>query len=104
VILSDSQRRIGMAPEQIFAEVCSDAPRIGIDLKQIVRRYRVVTQPDDFYSLSPGSEALRPRQRTPIPGLTLAGDYTKQEYLATMEGAVVSGRRAARLVLDRTNA
>jgi uncharacterized protein with NAD-binding domain and iron-sulfur cluster len=29
--------------------------------------------------------------------LTLAGDYTKQEYLATMEGAVVSGRRAARL-------
>jgi 15-cis-phytoene desaturase len=36
--------------------------------------------------------------------LTLAGDYTKQEYLATMEGAVVSGRRAARLVLNRTQA
>jgi hypothetical protein len=41
----------------------ADAPRIGIDLKEIVRRYRVVTQPDDFYSLSPGSEALRPRQK-----------------------------------------
>jgi 15-cis-phytoene desaturase len=102
VILSDAQRRIRIAPEQIFAEVCSDAPRVGIDLKQMVRRYRVVTHPDDFYSLSPGSEALRPRQRTPIRGLTLAGDYTKQEYLATMEGAVVSGRRAAALVLDRT--
>jgi 15-cis-phytoene desaturase len=101
VILSESKRRIGMPPERIFAEVCSEAPRVGIHLKEIVRRYRVITQREDFYSLSPGSEALRPRQRTPVRGLTLAGDYTRQEYLATMEGAVVSGRRAAAVVLDR---
>jgi 15-cis-phytoene desaturase len=30
--------------------------------------------------------------------LTLAGDYTRQPYLATMEGAVVSGQIAARTV------
>ena len=60
--------------------------------------YRVVKLPADFYSLSPGNDALRPPQETPIPGLTLAGDYTRQEYLATMEGAVVSGRLAARIV------
>ena len=61
-------------------------------------RYRVIKLPADFYSLSPGNDALRPPQETPIPGLTLAGDYTRQQYLATMEGAVVSGRRAARAV------
>jgi 15-cis-phytoene desaturase len=30
-----------------------------------------------------------------VPGLTLAGDYTKQPWVASMEGAVVSGERAA---------
>jgi len=28
-------------------------------------------------------------------GLTLADDYTRQQYLATMEGAVVTGKLAA---------
>jgi uncharacterized protein with NAD-binding domain and iron-sulfur cluster len=36
-----------------------------------------------------------------VRGLTLAGDYTAQKYLATVEGHVVSGRRAADIVLDR---
>ena len=57
-----------------------------------------VRLPADFYSLSPGTDALRPPQQTPVAGLTLAGDYTRQEYLGTMEGAVVSGRLAARAV------
>jgi 15-cis-phytoene desaturase len=60
-----------------------------------IARYRVVRLPADFYSLSPGNDALRPPQATPIEGLTLAGDYTQQKYIATMEGAVVSGRLAA---------
>jgi uncharacterized protein with NAD-binding domain and iron-sulfur cluster len=34
-----------------------------------------------------------------IAGLTLAGDYTCQQYLATMEGAVVSGQLAADAVV-----
>jgi uncharacterized protein with NAD-binding domain and iron-sulfur cluster len=38
-----------------------------------------------------------------IASLTLAADYAKQEYLATMEGAVVSGRRAAALVQEWTS-
>ncbi|WP_219993416.1 FAD-dependent oxidoreductase [Cytobacillus oceanisediminis] len=32
-------------------------------------------------------------------GLILAGDYTKQPYFATMEGAAVSGVKASELVL-----
>lgn len=32
---------------------------------------------------------------TPLPGLSLAGDYTAQAFVVTMEGAVVSGHRAA---------
>jgi 15-cis-phytoene desaturase len=46
-----------------------------------------------------GSEKLRPTQKTSIQGLVLAGDYTKQNHLATMEGAVVAGHKAAALLI-----
>ena len=44
--------------------------------------------------------ARRPTQRTPIKNFYLAGDYTKQKYLASMEGAVYSGKLAAEAVTD----
>lgn len=55
----------------------------------------VVKIPNSIYREVPGSDALRPTQRTPIANLALAGDYTQQDYMASMEGAVRSGHRAA---------
>lgn len=59
----------------------------------------VVKIPNSIYREAPGSDALRPTQKTPIPNLALAGDYTQQDYMASMEGAVRSGRRAAEALL-----
>jgi len=47
----------------------------------------------------PGIDHLRPGQRTRVSGLTLAGDYTRTDWPATMEGAARSGQRAAEVVL-----
>ena len=59
----------------------------------------LVKIPNSIYRETPGSDALRPTQRTPIANLALAGDYTRQDYMASMEGAVRSGHRAARALL-----
>jgi uncharacterized protein with NAD-binding domain and iron-sulfur cluster len=40
----------------------------------------------------------RPDQATSVDNFFLCGDYTKQEYLASMEGAVLSGKRVARAI------
>jgi 15-cis-phytoene desaturase len=98
VILTPPERFLGMEPAEILEVTCRDAERLGVRVRDRLVRYRVIKLPADFYSLSPGNDHLRPPQETPIPGLTLAGDYTRQQYLATMEGAVVSGRRAAEAV------
>jgi squalene-associated FAD-dependent desaturase len=45
----------------------------------------------------------RPGQRTVLPGLYLAGDYTASDYPATLESAVRSGIACARLALDSTH-
>jgi thioredoxin reductase len=38
--------------------------------------------------------------QTPIPGVYLAGDYTDPQYPPTLEAAVRSGVRAARVLLQ----
>ena len=96
--MGQPEKFIGQPPETIFAAALADLKRVGIDIEGKVRRYRVVDHPQDFYLLTTGAESLRPPQATPIPGLTLAGDYTKQGLFCSMEGAVISGQRAARAV------
>jgi zeta-carotene desaturase len=54
------------------------------------------------YSARPGLQAERPEPRTRIPGLFLAGDWTRTAWPATMEGAVRSGYRAAEAVTGQT--
>jgi zeta-carotene desaturase len=71
-------------------------PRTG---RAKIVKQSVVRIPNSIYREVPGSDALRPTQSTPIPNLALAGDYTQQDYMASMEGAVRSGHRAARAIL-----
>jgi 15-cis-phytoene desaturase len=88
-----------MNDEQVVETVIVDLERQGIDVKGRVKNSAVVRHPSDFYRLEPGSEGKRPLQRTSIPGLALAGDYTKQSYICSMEGAVISGRMAVEALL-----
>ena len=52
------------------------------------------------YKTVPNCEPCRPLQRSPIEGFYLAGDYTKQKYLASMEGAVLSGKLCAQAIVQ----
>lgn len=98
VILSPPETYIQLSEESILKRVIKDARSLDIELEGKIVRYQKVVIPDDFYLLAPGAESLRPQQKTPITGLFLAGDYTKQKYMATMEGAVYSGKLCAELL------
>ena len=62
-----------------------------------VERIRVVREPNATFSLAAGQPA-RSAVETPVRGLLLAGDWTDTGLPATIEGAVVSGHRAAAAV------
>lgn len=55
----------------------------------------VVRIPQSVYHARPGVDRFRPDQATSVPNFFLCGDYTRQDYLASMEGAVLSGKRVA---------
>ena len=60
----------------------------------------VVKTPRSVYKATPGRQACRPQQKTPITNFYLAGDYTMQQYLGSMEGAVLSGKLAASVIAE----
>lgn len=56
--------------------------------------------PNSLYREEPGADRYRPIQRSPVANLFLAGDWTAQDYMASMEGAVQSARHAAGYVAE----
>jgi uncharacterized protein with NAD-binding domain and iron-sulfur cluster len=69
-----------------------------IDAKLI--KSTAVRIPNSLYREEPGADRYRPDQRSPISNLFLAGDWTMQDYMASMEGAVQSARHAARYIQE----
>lgn len=58
--------------------------------------HKVIAEKRATFACTP--DLSRPDQQTPLPRLLLAGDYTKGDYPATLEGAVQSGLRCAELL------
>jgi 15-cis-phytoene desaturase len=64
-----------------------------------VLRFDVHRVPMAIPCATVGFEGMRPGARSPLPGLTLAGDWIQTHMPCTMEGAVKSGFMAAEAVL-----
>jgi len=84
--------------ERLFpTEIGKHLPDGGAQL----RKSAVVRVPRSVYAATPGRNKYRPSQQTPIRNFTLAGDFTDQKFLGSMEGAVLAGKLAAEVVVDR---
>jgi zeta-carotene desaturase len=64
--------------------------------------FNVVKLAQSLYREKPGMDPYRPNQKTPIPNFFLAGSYTAQDYIDSMEGATISGKQAAQAILEPT--
>jgi squalene-associated FAD-dependent desaturase len=60
-----------------------------------VERFLVTREHAATFRAAPGVGALRAGPRTSVPGLVLAGTWTDTGWPATLEGAVLSGHKAA---------
>ncbi len=108
------ERKSVIASNIIFshrADALSDEEIIAITLRELqettpgardarVVHARVHRIPMAVPCPAPGTERLRPHTRTLMPGLYLAGEWTRTALPACMEGAVRSGYLAAEAVLE----
>jgi squalene-associated FAD-dependent desaturase len=70
----------------------------------VVRAVHVSREHAATFKATPGVDALRAPTRTRVPGLFLAGAWTRTGWPATLEGAVRSGHAAARAALEGVGA
>ena len=63
---------------------------------------RLLQVSTDFVFNGAQGSPYRPDQRTPVTNFFMAGSYTKQDYIDSMEGATMSGRLAATAILATT--
>jgi len=67
-----------------------------------LRKFAVVKVPRSVYAAIPGRNKYRPGQESPISNFVMAGDWTSQKFLGSMEGAVLGGKLAAEVIVDKT--
>ena len=109
LVFAPAAEWIGRSDDDIVAATLEELRRLfpnhfsGDDQAKL-RKSRVVKTPLSVYKTVPGCQQLRPSQQSPIANFFLAGDYTMQRYLASMEGAVLSGKLCAEAVSRQASA
>ncbi|KAL4443737.1 hypothetical protein ABPG75_011474 [Micractinium tetrahymenae] len=109
LVFAPAEKWIGRPDEEIIAATMKELERLfpnevaADGSKAQIRKYKVVKTPLSVYKTVPDCEPCRPTQRTPIRNFYLAGDYTKQRYLASMEGATFSGKLCAQAIAEDWN-
>ena len=101
IILANPDEHLSKSDQEILQLVLSECKKLKLNIKEDILDFRVVRHEHKFYNLGPHHDQERLPQETPIPGLTLAGDYTRQKFYATMEGAVLSGINACKNILKQ---
>jgi 15-cis-phytoene desaturase len=103
LVLAPAEDWISKSDAEIVAATMSELEKLfpthfsGAEPAQLLK-YHVVKTPRSVYKATPGRQQYRPAQKTPIANFYLTGDYTMQRYLASMEGAVLSGKLTAQAI------
>ena len=85
-------------PDEIAADARTAPPQPASSRRASLRKFSVVRVPRSVYAAVPGAGKFRPSQETPVHNFVLAGDWSAQKFLGSMEGAVLAGKLASEVV------
>ncbi|BAD80303.1 phytoene dehydrogenase [Synechococcus elongatus PCC 6301] len=106
LVFAPAKDWIGRSDEDILAATMAEIEKLfpqhfSGENPARLRKYKIVKTPLSVYKATPGRQQYRPDQASPIANFFLTGDYTMQRYLASMEGAVLSGKLTAQAIIAR---
>ena len=107
LVLAPAKDWIAKSEEEILQATLAELEKLfpddfGGDNPAKLLKYHVVKTPRSVYTATPGRQQYRPSQVTPVANFYLAGSYTMQRYLGSMEGAVLSGKLTAQAIVRNT--
>jgi squalene-associated FAD-dependent desaturase len=96
LVIAGSRTELPMSRAQILDPALAELKRFFPEAgRATLLKSAILKEARATFSVTPGLDAHRPAQGTGLPGLYLAGDWTRTEWPSTMEGAARSGRLAA---------
>jgi hydroxysqualene dehydroxylase len=96
ITISGADRLIGQPREELAAELWREIAAVT-GLPSTLPPWQIVNEKRATMVASPRQDAKRPGQKTRWRNFFLAGDWTQTGLPATIEGAILSGERAAKL-------
>ncbi|MDY7006517.1 MAG: 15-cis-phytoene desaturase [Cyanobacteriota bacterium] len=109
LVLAPAKDWISKSDQEIIAATMAELEKLfphhftGNSPAKLLKSH-VVKTPRSVYKATSGRQDCRPSQVTPIANFFLTGDYTMQRYLASMEGAVLSGKLTAQAIAKASSA
>lgn len=103
LVLAPAKDWISKPDDEIVAATIAELEKLfpnhfgGSNPAKLLKSH-IVKTPRSVYKAVPGRQQYRPSQKTPVTNFYLTGDYTMQRYLASMEGAVLSGKLTAQAI------
>lgn len=99
VVVSASTAAIALGHEALSAAIAAQlANALNMPQLAMPEWSRIITEKRATFSCTPALQ--RPQEQTEFPHLVLAGDYLASDYPATLESAVRSGVKAAKLLRE----
>jgi zeta-carotene desaturase len=103
VVLTPGDPFIKMSNEEIAQHALNQLYQLFPSARDLnMTWFNVVKLAQSLYRENPGMDRYRPPQKTPVANFFLAGSYTQQDYIDSMEGATISGMQAAARILEPT--
>ncbi|MER3328944.1 MAG: FAD-dependent oxidoreductase, partial [Candidatus Kapaibacterium sp.] len=101
ITTSDAVRYAKLKDEVIMAMMEADLRKMfGYEFR--ITHYKIVRELMATFLADEKNNNKRPKVKTYMPGLYLAGDYSDNGYPSTLEGAAKNGFRSAHYILKHT--
>jgi squalene-associated FAD-dependent desaturase len=97
-VISAAHEFVGLSNDELIQLTMEDVRSAYPSLPERPTHAVVIREKRATFSCTPAVEQLRPSQKTHMPNLFLAGDWTDTGYPATIEGAITSAEQCANLV------
>jgi phytoene desaturase len=93
-VVAPAAELINLPDDELVAFVMEEFRRLHPVAREAqLLKHTIVRIPNSVYQALPGVDKYRPDQASPVLNFFLAGDYTQQHFLASIEGATISARR-----------
>lgn len=100
VVISSADKLIEMDSEDIYKLVINELLLYFPEFEEIdIYDYKVIKEKRATIKSNLTNEKLREEINSPIPNLIFAGDWTNTKLPGTIEGAILSGKKAAEKII-----